>query len=380
MKTIGIITYHHYYNYGTMLQAYALQKKIEKLGYAAELIDFKQNNEVSGLGLLKIRLKRISTYIRYYRKYFVLRKNQRQIQEKNKQFEEFYAANVPVSTEKYSDTLQLKKNPPIYDGYIVGSDQTWNPYVAKNPEAFYLTFVSDSRKKGTYAPSIGVNQLTSEQQEMFRARLADFAFISCREPTGANLLSAVLGRAVERVLDPTLLLGREEWSALSGKSENAPPYILTYFLGDVAFHRLFVDRLAEKTGLPVISIPISYMEMDSKKNEKKWVGPEGFLSLIRDAEYVCTDSFHGTMFSINFGVKFFSFCKRKDKSTGSDNSRLHSALELFGLSDRMVSASNMDRALEHRNDIDFDRVKHFLDEERKRSTAYLENMLKQITA
>jgi len=379
MKSVGIITYHHYYNYGTMLQAYALQKKIELLGYHSELIDFKQNNNPTALQLIGIRIRRIPAYIREHKKYSTLAALKVQFSERNQLYEDFYKKHLKVGDVRYSSSEELKANPPKYEGYVVGSDQTWNPYVANNPEAFYLSFVADDRKKGSYAPSLAVSHLTEEQKIMFCERLKRFRFLSCRESAGAKLLEETLGRHVTNVIDPTLLLDWNEWEAVSSEEKIDKPYILTYFLGDVKEHRDFVHKLAKQSGLKVVAIPVSYLDIIDPVAEKHWVGPDKFLSLIKNAEYVCTDSFHGTMFSINFGVKFFSFCKTKDAEKSSENSRLYSALELFGLSSRLVSSKNEEQWLRELSEIDYESVQRVLNQERKRASEYLSEMLAAIT-
>lgn len=379
MKSIGIITYHHYYNYGTMLQAYALQKKVESFGFCVEIIDFKQDNSLSKIQLVWLRIKRLPVYILEFSKYMTLASVKYLFSKRNLKFEEFYSNNFKLSNQKYTDSLQLKANPPIYDGYVVGSDQTWNPYVAKNPEAFYLTFVKDDAKKGCYAPSLGISRLTDEHRCRLKKMLKGFRFLSCRESIGAKLLSETMNCPVAHVLDPTLLLNWDDWSCLSSQKKEKSPYILTYFLGNVKKHREFVRELAQKTGLNVFSIPVSYLDINEPLFEKAWVGPDGFLSLIKNAEYVCTDSFHGTMFSINFGVNFYSFCKTKDAENSSENSRLYSALELFGLSNRLVTNSNQNSVLEELAAIDYSVVHKVLEKEREKSIAYLKDMLEKIT-
>lgn len=379
MKSVGIITYHHYYNYGTMLQAYALQKKVEQLGFRSEIIDFKQNNNPSRLQLLGIRIKRLFVYVRDCRKYMTLASTKNLFSKRCLKFEEFYNNNFKLSNQKYTDSLQLSANPPIYDGYVVGSDQTWNPYVANNPEAFYLTFVKDDAKKGCYAPSLGVSRLTKEQRTRLKNKLKGFRFLSCRESVGAKLLSETLEIPVINVLDPTLLLNWNDWNSVSSKCDIEKPYILVYFLGNVKEHRDFVHKLANKTGLKIVSIPISYLDINESAFVKKWAGPDEFLSLIKNAEYVCTDSFHGTMFSINFGVKFYSFCKTKDAENSSENSRLYSALELLGLSNRLVTSSNQNSVLKELAAIDYSAVHKVLENEKTKSLAYLKGMLEKIT-
>ena len=379
MKSVGIITYHHYYNYGTMLQAFALQQVIKDLSYNAEIIDFKQSNDPDILHLIMIRLRRLPVYLAEREKYKTLAAAKASFDRRNIKYEEFYKKYLHVGKQIYINSEKLKADPPEYDAYIVGSDQTWNPYVANNPEAFYLTFISDNKKKGSYAPSLGVTQLTQEQKKMFQSRLEGFGFVSCRESEGAKLLSDIIHRPVANVIDPTLLLGWNIWSTVSKKSVISQPYILTYFLGDITEHRIFVHKLASITGLKVVSIPVSYLDIRVPEFEKVWAGPDEFLSLIRNAEYVCTDSFHGTIFSINFGVKFYSFCKRKDAEISSDNSRLYSSLKLFGLSDRLITVNNANKALSRLDIIDYKEVDRVLNRERERSIKYLETMLNDIT-
>lgn len=378
-KSVGIITYHHYYNYGTMLQAYALQKECELLGFQSEIIDFKQNNNPTAKELLAIRIKRLPAYIREHKKYSTLASFKEKFSERKQAYEEFYAKNLKVGSHTYTNSKELNDNPPVYDGYVVGSDQTWNPYVANNPEAFYLSFVHDEKKKGSYAPSLAVSQLTDEQKSRFREKLLGFSYLSCREAAGAKLLEETLGRPVINVLDPTLLLNADEWNKISTVLQQEEPYILTYFLGDVKAHRVFVHRLAERTGLKVIAIPVSYLDIIDPVSENRWVGPDQFLSLISNAEYVCTDSFHGTMFSINFGVKFFSFCKTKDAEQSSENSRLYSALELFDLSLRLVNEKNEEELINTLPEIDYEKAYKLLNVEREKSIAYLREMLSAIT-
>ena len=375
MKSIGIITYHHYCNYGTMLQAYALQHKISSMGYDAELIDFMQDNSMSKLELLELRMKRLPVYIMQRKKYAALAAARKKNAEKAKLFEEFYRKNLVVGDTLYTSSQQLVDNPPVYDGYVVGSDQTWNPYACDGPEAYLLTFVKDDQKKGSYAPSISVMSLTDEQTQKLKKHLTGMQFLSCREFQGAELLKSILGRDVACVIDPTLLLTAAEWEKVSVPVEIKKPYILTYFLGDVEEQRIFVNKLAEKTGFDVISIPISYLELCNSNWAQQWCGPDQFLSLIKNAACVCTDSFHGTAFSINFNTPFFSFCKTKDNEKSSENSRLYSVLEMFGLSDRLVMGTDTPMNV----DVDFSSANAVLSQKREEASAYLNRMLETIT-
>ena len=377
MKTIGIITYHHYYNFGTMLQALALQEKVEQLGYRAELIDFKQDNSLSRYEMIKLRIKRMPVYIKERKKYRVLADSREKIKEKNELFEQFYKTYLHVGKKKYTTTQQLMENPPVYDGYIVGSDQTWNPFVAHSPEAFFLPFVENKSKKGSYGPSLAVKSLSDEKEKEYRKKLSSFSFLSCREQDGAQLLSRITQKEVKCVLDPTLLLSAEEWEKYCEYEIPKEPYILVYFLGEKSEHRRAVEKIQKLTNWKIVSLPAAYIEMEDKDYEKVWGGPKEFLSLIRGAALICTDSFHGTMFSINFQRNFFSFCKSSDSEESSENSRLYSALNIFGLSNRIIH--NMDNLTAEDISIDYKNVIPILEEQRIYSIKYLENMLFEMT-
>ena len=377
MKTIGIITYHHYYNYGTMLQALALQEKVEQLGYQAELIDFKQDNSLSRYEMLKLRIKRMPVYIKERKKYRALADSREKIKEKNELFEQFYKTYLHVGKKKYTTTQQLMENPPVYDGYVVGSDQTWNPFVANSPEAFFLPFVENKSKKGSYGPSLAVKSLSDEKEKEYRKKLSNFSFLSCREQDGAQLLSRITQKEVKCVLDPTLLLSAKEWGKYCEFEIPKEPYILVYFLGEKSEHRRAVEKIQKLTNWKIISLPAAYLEMENNDYKKLWGGPEEFLSLIRGAALICTDSFHGTMFSINFQRNFFSFCKSSDSEESSENSRLYSALNIFGLSNRIIH--NMDNLTAEDISIDYKNVIPILEEQRRDSIEYLENMLFEMT-
>lgn len=377
MKTIGIITYHHYYNYGTMLQALALQEKVEQLGYQAELIDFKQDNSLSRYEMLKLRIKRMPVYIKERKKYRALADSREKIKEKNELFEQFYKTYLHVGKKKYTTTQQLMENPPVYDGYVVGSDQTWNPFVANSPEAFFLPFVENKSKKGSYGPSLAVKSLSDEKEKEYRKKLSNFSFLSCREQDGAQLLSRITQKEVKCVLDPTLLLSAKEWGKYCEFEIPKEPYILVYFLGEKSEHRRAVEKIQKLTNWKIISLPEAYLEMENNDYKKVWGGPKEFLSLIRGAALICTDSFHGTMFSINFQRNFFSFCKSSDSEESSENSRLYSALNIFGLSNRIIH--NMDNLTAEDISIDYKNVIPILEEQRRDSIEYLENMLFEMT-
>ena len=146
-------------------------------------------------------------------------------------------------------------------------------------------------------------------------------------------------------------------------------------MGDVEKQRDFVKKLADRTGYMVVTIPASYLEFKNKSWNQQWCGPDGFISLFNNAAYVCTDSFHGTAFAINFNKPFFTFCKTKDNERTSENSRLYSILDMFGLSGRLIEDGKLPKDLS----VDFSYANKVLNQKRHEATVYLEKMLKTIT-
>ena len=356
-----------------MLQALALQIKVEELGYESEIIDFKQNNVLSNLDLVKLRIKRIGIYIKNFKKYYLLKTTRNKNCERDKKFEEFYKQYIKVSVHSYSSSEELEQNPPEYNGYVVGSDQTWNPHVGKNPDAFYLSFVKERSKCGSYAPSVGLASLSPEQSKRMKRKLDHIKYLSCREQLGSELLQNLTERKVITVLDPTLLIEPEKWRLLENEeSAGLQKYILQYFLGDVPECRQFVRELSKKTKLPILILPHSYLEAKSKNTI--YCGPDGFLKLIDNAEYVCTDSFHGMAFSINFYKNFFVFHKRKENETDSDNSRITDLLKRLDVEERLIKDYKVPKDLA----VDYQKIEKKLYELKSDSLNYLKNMLEEM--
>lgn len=373
MKTVGIITYHYLNNYGTMLQALALQHKIKLLGYDSQLIDYRfQELQKRRRDILKIRLKRFFIYTKEFHKYYTKYKNISNEKLKKDKFDHFYKKYIVTSPNSYNSLEDLMNELPKYDVYLVGSDQTWNPNVGNSPKAFFLPFAPKDKVRASYAPSVGVNFFNNIQKKEMKERLENVDFLSCRENIGSKLIHEITGRSVKTVLDPTLLLSREEWASFESLTYPQEPYILQYFLGDVKESRDFTTTLSKKTGYPIVCLPHSYIDMASDCNKKFDVDPADFLSLIKNAAFICTDSFHGTAFSINYQKNFFSFTKRRENELTSDNSRLHDILNRLDLSDRLINDYKLpDKRLE----IDYTKVNEELEALRKESMNYLQTVL-----
>lgn len=356
-----------------MLQAYALQRKICNWGYNAEYINYRfKELSPSFSKRLWTRIKRLRIYFLQYKYYSIKVAYSSKMAIRKEYYKNFYEKYIRTSTKQYATLQELESQPPEYDVYIVGSDQVWNPNLSCATPAYYLSFVKDNKKKASYAPSLGVTVLTSAQKQKMAGYIQQFNYLSCREMTGAKLLKSISNRNVLHVLDPTLLLEQTRWEEIAISPVISKPYILCYFLGDTKHPREFVRQLENKTGIKAYYIPCSPLDM-SQKTSIYDVGPAEFLGLIRHASYVCTDSFHGSVFSIIFKRQFYSFCKRADAEKGSDNSRIKELMKFTGLLTRLITPGQS--ISEEESKIDYMLVESYIKPIKKRSEVYLLEIL-----
>lgn len=260
----------------------------------------------------------------------------------------------------------LEENVDEYDYFITGSDQVWNPlFTSTRCRDEFLTF-APSEKRISYAASIGLSSLPEQDVEHFRTWLGEMKAISVREQAGAKIVKDLTGLDVPVHVDPTLLLGADEWASL----EEAPawydgkPYICTYFLGE---RPAVVAELAAESSLPVINI------LDKKVFDHYITSPEEFLWLIHHASLVYTDSFHGTVFSILF-ERPFVVCDRVEAGGCNMRSRIDTLLGLFHLENRYAKAETGNRILEPFK-MEYPDLAPIFARERQRSHDYLKNAL-----
>lgn len=374
MKKIGIITYHHYYNYGTVLQAYALQKAVETMrDCKSEIIDYRSAEEkkLSRSQMFQLRLKRFFVYVKEWKRVYRLKKYELVLNAKRHAFDAFFERELMVSQQAYDSYKELEKNRPVYDVYMTGSDQTWSPKIGLNP-AMFLAFAPQNAKKVAYAPSIGVSTLSEREAKVISKYLASYQYVSCRESRGVELLKKCYPGEVQVVLDPTFLLTADDWNKIAVAPSFHRPYILCYFIGDKKYYRNYAKALSVKSGLPLVYIPVSWVDMEKGNLFQSEAGPKEFLGLIRDATFVLTDSFHGTALSINYHKDFYSFLKVDGGEPAMDNSRITELLNRFSLNERLKLPADeviMDK-------IDYDVVDGVLKNEREQSWAYLKEILK----
>ncbi|MBO5060345.1 MAG: polysaccharide pyruvyl transferase family protein [Clostridia bacterium] len=326
----GVITFHRAINYGGVLQAYALQQAIGKLGAETEVIDY-YCEPIESMYRPKLRdifkINNQKRFISAILKNGILKFN-------NSGFEKFREKYLKVSSKKYYSKAELEK--AEYDAYITGSDQVWSYYCAGFDKAYFLDFVKDSKKKNAYAASFGVGSIPENLNDEYYSLLNDFNFISVRESDGAKIIDSIMHKEVPVVPDPTMLLNKEEWSRLLPEKKAADgKYILIYMIAEDDELVSEAIKWSRKCNMKVCYINDRLYKKKGVTNLRK-VSPEQWVDLFMDAEYVFTNSFHGVAFSINFGKPLYV---RGLKSNTKVNSRISNILEKYSITSCMTETS-----------------------------------------
>lgn len=374
MKSIGIITILKVENYGAELQAYALQRKLCLMGYKAEIIDYlfyknpKAKWEKRSRPFYPYPLKdRIKELLMACKEWF-LKKVLHLGLKRQKLFDEFHNEFTKTS-RTYTSFSELYGNPPHYDAYCVGSDQVWNPRCYTNIAPYFLSFAPEGSIKLSYASSFGCSQVPDAAKEMYSQHLKSLDHIAVRESDGVRLVKELSGKDAKLVLDPTLLLDKEEWKRVEHAVPNTPgKYILVYELRKSSFMDDLAKTIAKESGCTIVKV-LGHHPLFRREQAEVFiaenVGPSEFIYLLRNANFVITNSFHGTAFSINFNKPFFSVLQRGR----INNSRQLSLLDLCALSERAVYEEDAVPRLY--DNIDFNEANKRLEVARESSENYL---------
>ena len=283
----------------------------------------------------------------------------------------FIRERIKVSKQRYNPFTLSTCNE--FDAFMVGSDQTWGEarYLPNSP--YFLDGIDDKYPKLSYAPSIGTTHISDTYLSVLVEKLSKFQALSCREKTNCKLLSSKLEREVSYVLDPTFMLSADEWGRMATMPSDPieiKHYILCYILGEKQNISDYAEKLGIEKGLPVYYIVTRPLYLQKKHH--LFVTPESFLWLIKNAVYVITDSFHGTILSINFNTQFYSFTKRDGLNT-DDNDRIVEILSTLNLVNRYK-----DGGTTFEQDIDFNEVNPIVDHYREESLFYLRKTINSI--
>ncbi len=384
MKKIGIVSCYYVKNYGSMLQAYAIQKLIDNKGIYCENINYVKDNSINqkinnfmkllDKNIIKVQFKNIKKKL-----IGTFKKNRysRNFKIRNKKFEEFEKKYFKIS-KPYIGYEQLKQSSDDYDVFLLGSDQLWHPNNFYN-HYFTLEFIPKDIPKITYSPSFGVSNIPKRQEEGTKRYLNRIEHISVREKSGQKIIKNLINREVPVVLDPTFMIDKKEWDEIQPKGRiYDQKYILCYFLGNNTMHREWVKKIKEKTGYTIIALPHidEIVKSDEKYADIKMydVGPAEMINLIKNAELVFTDSFHCTVFSVIYNKKFCTFNRFSNKAKESTNTRIKSILSILELENRLVTNYQQCEEI-YNEEIDFGIPNKRLKEMKDKSFEYLNNAL-----
>ena len=353
-KKIAIITTHHVPNYGNKLQNYALQTLLKRLGHDVEVInDVRLWPDMNSWWAQRknilhciIPYRQLPYHIKYT-KFFLWSRN-----------------HICYSKTKVHSVENLSYLADKYDLFVVGADQIWNPeWKMFSNELGFATFARKEQKIA-YAPSLGVSKIPKERITEYIQWLKDWKALSCREDEGAALLKELTGKEVPVVLDPTLLFTRHEWDEIVPKRLVEEKYLLVYSVLPMRNEfRKYIEEFAQKSNLRVISL---------SEGKYSACGPTEFISLIKHASHLITDSFHGSVFAIHYHVHLTII--NPAVLTG-DTDKTSSLKTLF----REIGKSNADFSHLFNEFIDFnwEKVDLLLSKEREKSMDYLINAIEK---
>lgn len=304
-QTIGLLTYSRSINYGACLQTYALQTYLKEYGFSTEEIDYRAQGHSNHLGLYQS----IRSFV-WQKTLRVLLKDRK----REKKTELFQTKNTQYSEQVFHSFEDLKKCYP-YDYVIVGSDQVWNPKMIGKDPSWFLDFV-DKGKKIAYGGSFGISKLPNEFKQFYEMNLRNIDMISVREESGAKIVEDLTKKKPLVVVDPVFLLERLKWEKVL-VCPTQEKYVLCYYMPGFPEAEAQIGRLARayasKLGLKVLNIgKRETAKLQFRSGNLFGIGPAEFVGLVRNAEAIITNSFHGTAFSLIFEKKFLSVAGHKN--------------------------------------------------------------------
>lgn len=372
MKKVGILTITDGANYGNRLQNYAMQVFLTSLDLDVETIQRETPRDKHGIVLLKYLVKEnIKRLIGRKNTYFALRERKRKFLEFNRKYIKF--SNVCLSNNQAPEGLKNQ-----YDYFICGSDQIWNANfdVVKCDIKNHLAAFAYPHQRIAFAASFGTNSIAPGFEEVFQNELSEFKAIAVREDAGKKIVDSVTGKNATVVLDPTLLLNKNEWIAIEKKAEyiHGEKYIVTYFLGGRNQRiQSFLQKIAKKENARIINLEIEFIQDGLIEDRDVFLTtPDEFIWLIHHAEYVLTDSFHASVFSIIFQKSFLVYQRIAAEKDNDMSSRIDTLLSKFNL---LECRDNIDNPTKLPFKPDYSAVDSQLETERKKAINFLKYAL-----
>lgn len=382
MGKTGILTlYYENYNFGGLLQAYALPKVLidrfkidaEQIKYSLFIEDKEKNTNENSHSKLYSLIYKMGIC-------FFSKMNEKKIDARKRVFEQFME-EIPHGKEIY-DYQSINECLKKYQVLICGGDQIWNICNGiQNLNIFTLKFAPENIRKIAYAPSMAILEMDDASKKCMEQGMTELKAVSVREKLSIDILRATTDKKIEVVVDPVLLLKKDEWSKELKQVIIKNKYILCYLLNDNTMQRKAIEKIAKKIQLQIITFPhilanaVRKCDLFFGDIHDYTSGPREFLGLIKNAEFVITDSFHACVFSMIFKTPFVVFERNKIGEKGNMNSRIYDFLEEYHLERQLVTAE----ALMNMNEIpkvDFTYAHEHWKKRREESLKYLENALK----
>jgi len=282
--SVGIMTFHWATNYGAVLQAWALQQYIKELGYNVEIINYVPSNYKINL-FRCFKTRHLKKFINRYKEY-----------RKEKKIRVFRKARLNVSPKEYNSKIVLKNSPPLYDIYVSGSDQIWNPFFTMNGQkgitlSYYLDFAPHDRRRIAFSSSFGLKEIPDSVKSVIVSELKKYYRISTRETEGVKILESININAVTTI-DPTLLLDAKDYYSLFEAKQQPQNNLFTYFIHN-----------QKETALGLISYIKDKYQLNEYPDEELII--EKWLERISNSRIVITNSYHCLIFCLIFHVPFY---------------------------------------------------------------------------
>ncbi len=351
---IATLAYQRHENVGAQLQLWALQNAIIERGHECEVIDYICDAADRIFGPASFRVKGA-------KKYATSCVGAITRIPKKPAFIAFRKQKL-ITTKKF-DKKNIAQLDGEFDGYIVGSDNVWNSRLTGLDKNYFFDFVSDKRKTASYAASLGLAAVPKDEREVFKKALSSFSAVTLREKAAAEDICKI-GIQAKDACDPTLFFPAERWDSLAHSVKKPKHYIMVYHMSPSRSFVKFAKEFSRLKGLPLVYVP--FPTGVCKCSIRPSIGPCEWLDLIKHADYVLTDSFHGSVFSCLYGRNLII----KISQLGE---RLKNLTEYLGIEDRIVTTPEQANGLA---DIDRDKVLERIECYREDGLKTLDSILK----
>lgn len=370
---VAIVTFIRAYNHGAILQGYALYKTLSNLGADVEMLDYEPEyfKRIYNVESFKKWLWLPGPLLSRFPKFLLLRNR---VSKRNKKFDRFIRRNIHMSQNRFADVYDLNNVIVPYDTFISGSDQVWNNSITNFDPVFFLDFpTANKSKKISYAASFGFSSIPEELKSEYKRLLSNWDYYSVREKNGVDILNELLNISATQCCDPTLLLSHQEWNNVLSSKREKEKYILVYSAGAIRTTLRYAQQLANEKNMKLIKITsvcsrevfMGEITNPYQVDFRVTASPDEFLSLISNASYVITDSFHATVFSLLFHTPFLTLIK-----TDKINDRALDLMTITGTENRTLE----DHYSQIDQPIDWQKVDNRIEAYREKSLEYLKKI------